>query len=86
MTPTPDTDRHNAVRYSEAETQLRAFARHYRALMGEVTADPKLHTFGPTVAVHLRNVYDDLAAYLTAAAEQAAELAAQYREHLGVSA
>jgi hypothetical protein len=82
---TREQDRLHAVRYSEAETQLRAFARHYRALMGEVTVDPALHTFGPTVAVHLRNTYDDLASYLTAAADQAAELGTQYREHLGAT-
>lgn len=83
---TSDRDRDDVVNYDRAAMQLRSFARHYRALMGEVTVDPALATFGLTVAVHLRNTYDDLAVYLTTAADQAQTFADQARERLGVPA
>ena len=79
------SDRRNAVDYGRAATRLRNFARHYQALSAEVTPDPTLASFGPTVAAYLRNSYEDMAVYLNTAADQADELADTYRAHLGVA-
>jgi len=79
------TDRRNALEYSRAATRLRVFACHYQALSAEVTPDPLLSTFSQTVATYLANTYEEMAVYLNTAAEQADELSATYREHLGVA-
>lgn len=76
------SDRRNAIDYSRAATRLRNFARHYQALSAEVTPDPLLASFGPTVATYLCNSYEEIAVYLNTAAEQAEEIAAQYRQIL----
>lgn len=80
-----EQDREAAVRYSEAAMQLRSFARHYQALMGEVLPNPALHTFAVTAAVFLRNSYEDMSVWFTTAAEQADAMAAEAREHLGAT-
>lgn len=81
-----NTDRHHAVRYSEAALLLRLKARELEARITEVATDERLHTFARTIALHERAVLDVEVAYYDTAASQAEELAAQYREHLGVGA
>ncbi len=78
-------DRRDAVEYAEAAMHLAAFARSYAALRDQVVEGSSLSTFGPTVANHLRGVYDDLATYFTTAAEQADDLARDARLRLGAA-
>lgn len=81
-----EQDRRRALDYARAATRLRVMADSYQRLGAEVAPDPLLASFSATVKTRIVNSYEDLAVYLNTAAEQAEDMAAQYRELLGVGA